>query len=119
MGPWPAHHPVVTKTVDRVIRNLGVGAHVYRYLPTFDDGLPGGEGAFTACSFWTVRALAAMERWDEAHERMQTLCGIGGPTGLLSEQVDPISGAMLGNLPQTLSHLTLIEAALALADGPR
>lgn len=118
-GPWPADHRVVTLAVDRILRNLSAGAHVYRYPADYGDGLPGREGAFTPCSFWAVRALAALGRWEEAHTRMETLCAVGRPLGLLSEQVDPTSGRMLGNLPQALSHLALVQAALSLEAGPR
>jgi GH15 family glucan-1,4-alpha-glucosidase len=118
-GPWPADHVIVTRTVDRILRNLSEGPHVHRYPRGTDDGLPGTEGAFTACSLWAVRALATMGRWEEAHERMDAVCSLGGTTGLLSEQVDATSGKLLGNLPQALSHLSLIEAAIALDKGPR
>ena len=121
-GPWPARHPKVIDVVDRILERLGNGPHLYRYDPSFDDGLPPGEGAFVACGFWAVCALAAQERWGEAHSRMDALCGWAnraGHVGLLPEEVDPISGAFLGNLPQALSHLSLIQAALALEEGPR
>ena len=118
-GPWPPTHEVVQQTVDRILRNLSTGAHVSRYPPEFDDGLPGREGAYTPCSFWAVRALAAIGRWDEAHERMEILCGLNQPLGLLSEEVDATSATLLGNLPFAASHLALVNAALALENGPR
>ena len=119
-GPWPAHHPIVARTVDRVLKRLSNGPFVYRYDPReFDDGLPPGEGAFVACSFWAVEALARIGRWEEAHERMERLCAFARPLGLLPEEADPISGAWLGNLPLALSHMALVQAALALEDGPR
>jgi GH15 family glucan-1,4-alpha-glucosidase len=118
-NPWPHDNAAATATVDRVLNALGSGPFVYRYNEYFDDGLPPGEGAFLACSFWAVEALARLGRWDEAHERMEALCGVGGQLGLLPEEIDPRTGEFLGNLPQALSHLTLIQAALALAGGPR
>ncbi|CAA9244408.1 MAG: GH15 [uncultured Acidimicrobiales bacterium] len=117
-SPWPLDHRIVTKTVDRTLQQLSVGPFVYRYLPDSDDGLPSGEGAFLACSFWAVEALARLGRWEEAHERMEALVTFSGPLGLLPEEADPISGDFLGNLPQALSHLALVQAALALAEGP-
>jgi GH15 family glucan-1,4-alpha-glucosidase len=119
-GPWPSDHPVVTATIDRVLKRLGDGPHVHRYgTDGPGDGLPGREGAFVACSFWAVRALARVGRWEEAHDRMERLVALSGPLGLLPEEVDPLTGAWLGNLPQALSHLALVQAALELARGPR
>jgi GH15 family glucan-1,4-alpha-glucosidase len=119
-GPWPSDHRVVTKTIDRVLKRLGDGPHVHRYgTDGPGDGLPGREGAFVACSFWAVRALARVGRWEEAHDRMEQLVALSGPLGLLPEEVDPLSGAWLGNLPHALSHLALVQAALELASGPR
>jgi GH15 family glucan-1,4-alpha-glucosidase len=119
LGPWPADHEVVVRTVDRIVRNLSTGAFVSRYPPEYDDGLPGREGAHLQTSFWAVRALAATGRWDEAHERMEVLCGLNQPLGLLSEEIDATSATLLGNLPAAGSHLALVQAALALHDGPR
>jgi GH15 family glucan-1,4-alpha-glucosidase len=118
-GPWPVEHPIVEDTVDRILRRLSDGPFVYRYTAAFDDGLPAGEGAFLATSFWAVKALARLGRWEEAHERMESLVAVGGPLGLLPEEADPRTGEFLGNLPQAFSHLALIEAALALRSGPR
>ena len=117
-NPWPGDRRVVDLTIDRMIGRLGHGPFLYRYPVGTDDGFPPGEGAFLACSFWTVEALAQQGRWDEAHERMEALCAFSRPLGLLPEQADPVSGDFLGNLPQAFSHLTLIQAALALARGP-
>ncbi|MBW3615947.1 MAG: hypothetical protein KY439_11675 [Actinobacteria bacterium] len=118
-NPWAGDERVVTRTVDRVIAQLGSGPFVARYDDQFPDGLPAGEGAFLACSFWVVEALARLGRWEEAHERMEALCGFSRPLGLVPEQADPASGQFLGNLPHALGHLALVRAALALAAGPR
>jgi GH15 family glucan-1,4-alpha-glucosidase len=118
-GPWPASERTVVKTVERVLAQLSDGPFVYRYPAAADDGLPAGEGAFVPCSFWAVRALAALGRWDEAHSRMEQLVAFAGPLGLLPEEADPLSGDFLGNLPQAWSHLSLVNAALALTAGPR
>jgi GH15 family glucan-1,4-alpha-glucosidase len=117
-NPWPGDRRVVDLTIDRMLGRLGSGPFVYRYLDELDDGIPPGEGAFLACSFWAVEALAHQGRWEEAHERMEALCAFGGDLGLLPEQADPLTGDFLGNLPQALSHLTLVQAALALSRGP-
>ncbi len=118
-NPWVGDERLVSRTVDRVIARLGSGPFVARYDDYFADGLPAGEGAVVACSFWVVEALACLGRWEEAHERMEALCGFSGPLGLLPEQADPANGDFLGNLPHAPSHLSLIRAALALAAGPR
>jgi GH15 family glucan-1,4-alpha-glucosidase len=117
-NPWPGDARVVDATIDRVLTELGTGPFVHRYRPELDDGFSSGEGAFLACSFWAVEALAQQGRWEEAHERMEALCTFSGPLKLLPEQADPASGDFLGNLPQAFSHLTFIQAALALARGP-
>ncbi|HEX2850665.1 MAG TPA: glycoside hydrolase family 15 protein [Acidimicrobiales bacterium] len=117
-NPWAPDTRVAERTVDRVIQRLGDGPFVYRYGDTTDDGLPPGEGAFLACSFWVVEALARLGRWDEAHARMEELCSFTAPLGLVPEQADPRTRDFLGNLPQAVAHLALVQAALALDDGP-
>lgn len=117
-GPWPVEHPIVRTTVDRVIERLGAGRLIYRYSDRIDDGRAGPDSPDLLASLWMVRALAALRRWDEAHERMEAVLGRAGPNGLLSEAADPVSGELLGNLPSTGVHLAVIDAALALTAGP-
>ena len=117
-NPWPGDERMVDATIDRMIEELGAGPFLYRYRRELDDGFSEGEGAFLACSFWAVEALAQRGRWEEAHERMEALCAFSAPLGLMPEQADPATGEFLGNLPQAFSHLTFIQAALALARGP-
>jgi GH15 family glucan-1,4-alpha-glucosidase len=120
-GPWPADHPIVRDTVDRVIRQLSNGPYIYRYPLEVDDGAPGTPGADMVASFWAVRALAATGRWEAAHQRMEGLTGAPaqGPLGLTAAGADPLSGELLGNYPSSAAHLALVAAALALAAGPR
>ncbi len=117
-GPWPAHHPIVTRTLTRTLDRLATGATLHRYPAEVDDGRPGADSPDLLASFWAVRALAESGRWEEAHERMELLVAYGGRLGLLSEAVDPLSGELLGNLPSSAVHLALVDAALALEPGP-
>jgi GH15 family glucan-1,4-alpha-glucosidase len=100
-------------TVDAIVRELGHGPYVHRY--TGADGLAGGEGAFVSCSFWLAEALARTGRGVEATALMDQLVALGNDVGLYAEEIDPASGDFLGNLPQALSHLSLISAATAIA----
>lgn len=101
-----------TSTIDAISKHLRVGRTVYRYR--FDDGLPGQEGGFHLCTGWLIEAMARCGRWEQASELFDGLRRTVGPTGVLSEQVDPVLGVSLGNVPQAYSHLALINAALTL-----
>jgi GH15 family glucan-1,4-alpha-glucosidase len=110
--PWD--DPRVAGTVDAVQKELVDGGFVLRYRPgrgSSDDGLPGAEGAFLACSFWLADALHGIGRHDEATELFQRLVGLANDVGLLAEEYDPTAKRQVGNTPQAFSHLALINAA--------
>lgn len=112
----PAGSARVRGTVDAVREELSAGYPLlYRYPPG-RDGLPGGEGAFLPCSFWLVQALAHTSRQSEAAELFEALLDKANDLGLYSEEIDPATGALLGNFPQALTHAALVQAALSLRD---
>jgi GH15 family glucan-1,4-alpha-glucosidase len=101
-------------TAARIVERLGAGnGLLYRYFS--DDGLPGGEGAFGICSFWGAESLALEGRQQEAIRWFETLLRYANDVGLFSEEIDPASGALLGNFPQAFTHVGAINAALTLA----
>jgi GH15 family glucan-1,4-alpha-glucosidase len=106
--------PRVRGTIDAVAAELDAGwPLLYRYPPG-RDGLPGSEGGFLPCSFWLVQALARTGRAPEATRRFDALLARASELGLYAEEVDPATGAHLGNYPQALTHAALVQAALAL-----
>ena len=119
VGFLPADDPRVRGTVREIERRLLVdGEFVLRYEPDHpEDGLPSGEGAFLACSFWLVDNYVLQGRRDEALRLFERLLARCNDVGLLSEEIDPGTGRMLGNFPQAYSHVGLINSALHLAQG--
>jgi GH15 family glucan-1,4-alpha-glucosidase len=83
------------------------------------DGLPKGEGAFLACSFWLAENLALQGRHDDARELFERVLAVRNDVGLLAEEYDPIGQRQLGNFPQAFSHLALVGTALGFARGAR
>jgi GH15 family glucan-1,4-alpha-glucosidase len=103
------------RTIDVIRERLGDGGPLlYRYRE--DDGLPGDEGRFTPCSFWLAGALGHCGRLDEAAEVLDAVIGLANDVGLFSEEIDR-DGAFLGNLPQALTHASLVSAAIAVGDA--
>jgi GH15 family glucan-1,4-alpha-glucosidase len=110
--PWT--DPRIAGTVEAVRRELCEDGLLLRYRPgegSSDDGLPGAEGAFLACSFWLADALHGIGRRDEAFDYFEQLLGLANDVGLYSEEYDPVGRRQLGNTPQAFSHLAMVNAA--------
>jgi len=110
----PADHPRMVATTAAIANRLSAGnGLLYRYLHDRSaDGLPGDEGAFLLCSFWLVDNLARQGRVDAAEQLYTSLCARASPLGLLSEQVDPCTGQLIGNFPQAFSHIGVIASGV-------
>jgi GH15 family glucan-1,4-alpha-glucosidase len=112
VGFLPPTDPRIQGTIDAIRRTLMVDGLVRRYRPIpADDGLPGEEGAFLACTFWLADALAMSGRNAEAEQIFDGLLALRNDLGLLSEEYDPIARRFLGNFPQAFSHVALINTA--------
>ncbi|HEV2976647.1 MAG TPA: glycoside hydrolase family 15 protein [Casimicrobiaceae bacterium] len=112
VGFLPSDDSRVRSTVDAIERELMFGGFVKRYLTTRQvDALPAGEGAFLPCSFWLVDNLALQGRNADAEALFERLLGVRNDVGLLSEEYDPRNRVQLGNFPQALSHVALINTA--------
>src|SRR5919202_132315 len=107
----------MVRTVEAIREDLEEDGLVWRYRG--EDGLEGEEGAFLACSFWLVEVMARQGRHEEARAIFDRALSTANGLGLFSEEYDPDAREMLGNFPQALSHLSHIEAALALAEHTR
>jgi GH15 family glucan-1,4-alpha-glucosidase len=101
----------MSSTIDALTAELGEGSLLYRY-----SGVQQEEYTFVACAFWRASALACVGRHDEAIAAMDELVGMTNDVGILAEMIDPADGAHWGNLPQALSHLALINAALTIKE---
>jgi GH15 family glucan-1,4-alpha-glucosidase len=109
-------HPRMRSTCARIHEKLARDGLVYRYETGTDDGLPPGEGAFGLCSFWAVECVARGGNVEGATRTFEQLLAYANDVGLFAEEIDPDSGAALGNFPQAFTHIGLINAALTLAE---
>jgi GH15 family glucan-1,4-alpha-glucosidase len=89
---------------------------IYRYQSDTDDGLPPGEGTFGICSFWAVECVALGGDVAGAKRAFEQLLSYANDVGLFGEEIDPETGAALGNIPEAFTHIGLINAALTLVE---
>ena len=117
LGFLPAEDPRVSATIRAVEQDLLRDGFVMRYdTGKTDDGLPPGEGAFLACSFWLADAYVLCGRRDEARSLFDRLLAVRNDLGLLAEEYDIRTGRHVGNFPQAFSHVALINTALNLSN---
>jgi GH15 family glucan-1,4-alpha-glucosidase len=115
VGFLPPEDRRVRGTLRAIEKRLLVDGFVLRYdTAATDDGLPPGEGAFLACSFWLVDAYVLQKRWQEARALFDRLLALSNDLGLLSEEYDPSTGRLLGNFPQAFTHVGLVNSAFNL-----
>jgi GH15 family glucan-1,4-alpha-glucosidase len=112
VGFLPYEDPRVRGTIQAIEKHLMPDGLVLRYRTEHtNDGLPAGEGVFLACSFWMVSALRMLGREQDARRLFERLLALRNDVGLLAEEYDPKQKRQLGNFPQALSHISLINAA--------
>jgi GH15 family glucan-1,4-alpha-glucosidase len=117
VGFLPGDDPRVAGTVAAIERELMREGLVHRYSPSEApaiDGLPPGDGAFLACSFWLADCYAMMGRYEDSRRLFERLLSLRNDVGLLSEEYDPTAGRLVGNFPQAFSHVGLVNTALSL-----
>ncbi len=113
-GYVDAAHPRMRSTLAAILASLSKESLVYRYGLATPDGLPPGEGAFGICSFWAVECAARACDEPGATAAFERLLAHQNDLGLFAEEIDPDTGAALGNFPQAFTHVGLINAALAI-----
>ncbi|MBP2299746.1 glycoside hydrolase family 15 protein [Azospirillum picis] len=112
IGFLPIDDPRIAGTIAMVERSLMRDGFVQRYdTHKVEDGLPTGEGAFLACSFWLVDCYVLQGRRSEAVALFERLLALRNDLGLLSEEYDPQSRRLVGNFPQAFSHIALVNSA--------
>jgi GH15 family glucan-1,4-alpha-glucosidase len=114
IGLIDARDPRFVATVDAYEKHLVTNGLMRRYASEDDFGET--HSAFTICSFWWAEALALMGRLERAVEVFESVTRYANPVGLFSEDIDPITGALLGNFPQAYTHVGLIHAAMTIGE---
>jgi GH15 family glucan-1,4-alpha-glucosidase len=118
VGFLPPSDSRVAGTVHAIQKGLCHDGFVTRYNTSSNvDGMPPGEGAFLACTFWLVDNLVLQGRRPAARRLFERLLGLCNDVGLLSEEYDPRAGRLVGNFPQAFSHVGLVNSALNLSRG--
>jgi len=118
VGFLPAKDPRVRGTLAAIQQDLLVDGLVARYRTAQEvDGLPPGEGLFLPCSFWLADNLSLVGRSAEAEALFERLLGLRNDVGLLAEEYDPSARRQLGNFPQALSHVAVVNTARNLSRG--
>jgi GH15 family glucan-1,4-alpha-glucosidase len=118
VGFLPPTDARVRGTVEAIERELCTDGFVRRYdTDETADGVHGAEGAFLPCNFWLVDNLALLGRASDARERFEALLDLRNDLGLLPEEYDPVSRRFLGNFPQALTHVGLVNSAMNLSSG--
>jgi GH15 family glucan-1,4-alpha-glucosidase len=121
VGFLPPTDPRMTGTVKAIEKRLLLDGLVFRYdTGEGVDGLPPGEGAFLACSFWLADNYILQGRVSEARQLFEHLLSLRNDVGLLAEEYDPRAKRQLGNFPQAFSHVALVNTAFNLtrSEGP-
>jgi GH15 family glucan-1,4-alpha-glucosidase len=119
VGFLPPDDPRVLGTIAAVERDLVVDGLVLRYSTESGvDSLPAGEGTFLPCSFWLADCLALTGRREEGEALFERLVALRNDVGLLAEEYEPRAGRMLGNFPQALAHMALVNTARLLSMSP-
>jgi GH15 family glucan-1,4-alpha-glucosidase len=112
--------PRLLGTIQAIEETLLRNGFVLRYrTEETDDGLPPGEGAFLACSFWLANAYAMTGRHEDAVRLFERLLALSNDVGLLAEEYDPAAQRLVGNFPQGFSHLSVIVTAFNLAHSEK
>ncbi len=106
--------PRMLSTIDATLEHLVVNGLCYRYNDA-PVGLSGKESAFTLCTFWLINALVLAGRVEEGKKILDGILARASPLGLFAEEIDPGTGAQIGNFPQAFSHLGVINSAVTLA----
>ncbi len=120
VGFLPPEDPRIRGTLAAIEQELVQDGLVLRYRTDHDtpDGMPPGEGAFLACSFWLADNLRLQNRLTEAQELFERLLALRNDVGLLAEEYDVANKRQVGNFPQAFSHVALINTALSLRNRP-
>lgn len=118
VGFLPPEDPRIASTVAAIEKRLSRDGLIQRYSSSaFDevDGLPPGEGVFLPCTFWYADNLVLLGREDEAQKVYERLLALSNDVGLFSEEYDPEARRLIGNFPQALTHVALVNSAIHVA----